>query len=65
VEGKVLVRCVITSTGDVQACQVIKSVPMLSELVLAALRTSRFEPAHYQGRAQAIQYLFTFNFKLP
>ena len=30
-----------------------------------ALRTSRFTPVHYRGKPQAIQYLFTFNFKLP
>jgi protein TonB len=64
VEGKVLVRCVITLTGEVQNCQVIKGVPMLTEIVLESLRTSRFTPVSYQGRPQAIQYLFTFNFKL-
>jgi periplasmic protein TonB len=65
VEGKVLVRCVITTAGDVQDCQVIKGVPMLTEIVLGSLRASRFTPVHYRGRPQAIQYLFTFNFKLP
>jgi protein TonB len=64
VEGKVLVRCVITQLGEVQNCQVIKGVPMLTEIVLDSLRASRFTPVHYQGRPQAIQYLFTFNFKL-
>jgi len=64
VEGKVLVRCVITVTGEVQNCQVIKGVPMLTELVLESLRTSRFTPVNYRGQPQAIQYLFTFNFKL-
>ncbi|HWO09579.1 MAG TPA: TonB family protein [Polyangiaceae bacterium] len=65
VEGKVLVRCVITTTGEVHDCQVIKSVPMLTDLVLASLRASRFTPVQYRGLPQAIQYLFTFNFKLP
>lgn len=64
VEGKVLVRCVITVTGEVRNCQVIKGVPMLTELVLASLQSSRFTPVHYRGVPQAIQYLFTFNFKL-
>lgn len=64
VEGKVLVRCVITTTGEVRNCQVIKGVPMLTELVLASLQSSRFTPVHYRGVPQAIQYLFTFNFKL-
>jgi protein TonB len=64
VEGKVLVRCVITVAGAVTNCQVIKGVPMLTEVVLASLSTSRFTPVHYRGIPQAIQYLFTFNFKL-
>jgi periplasmic protein TonB len=65
VEGKVLVRCVITVTGEVTNCQVIKGLPMLTEVVLASLGSSRFTPVHYRGVPQAIQYLFTFNFKLP
>lgn len=65
VEGKVLVRCVIQTSGEVQDCQVLKGVPMLTDVVLASLRTSRFSPVIYRGVPQAIQYLFTFNFKLP
>jgi len=65
VEGKVLVRCTITVSGEVQDCHVIKGVPMLTEVVLASLQASRFTPVHYRGSPQAIQYLFTFNFKLP
>ena len=65
VEGKVLVRCVIQTSGEVKDCQVLKGVPMLTDVVLASLRTSRFSPVIYRGLPQAIQYLFTFNFKLP
>ncbi len=65
VEGKVLVRCVLTLTGEVKDCQVLKGVPMLTERVLASLQSSRFTPVTYRGQPQAIQYLFTFNFKLP
>jgi len=65
VEGKVLVRCIITTHGEVRDCKVIKPLPMLDEVVLTALQTSRFTPVTYQGRPEAVQYLFTFNFKLP
>jgi periplasmic protein TonB len=65
VEGKLLVRCVITSTGEVQNCNIIKGLPMLDQVVLDTLRRSRFTPVNFQGRAVAVQYLFTFNFKLP
>jgi protein TonB len=65
VEGKVLVRCVVTVSGSLEQCQVIKGVPLLTEIVLAALRDMHFRPVEYLGHPQAIQYLFTYNFKLP
>jgi protein TonB len=65
VEGKVLVRCVITVQGAITDCKVIKGVPMLQEISLEALRRSRFTPVMYQGHPETVQYLFTFNFKLP
>jgi len=65
VEGKVLARCVITSAGAVQDCQLIKGVPLLTDIVLERLRESRFEPVTYQGRPQSIRYVFTYNFELP
>ena len=63
--GKVLIRCVITVAGTVKDCTVIKGVPMLDQIVLESLRDSRYTPVMYQGRPTAVQYLFTFNFKLP
>jgi protein TonB len=65
VEGKVIVRCTITLTGEAQDCKVIKGVPMLEQIVLDWLRNNRYAPATYQGRAVAVQYVLTFNFKLP
>jgi protein TonB len=64
VQGKVIVRCLITVAGEVRNCQVIKGVPMLTELVLASLQSSRFTPVHYRGVPQAVNYIFPFNFKL-
>jgi protein TonB len=65
VAGKVLVRCVITVRGTVEDCKIIKGVPMLDKITVDALLNSRFTPVLYQGRPEAVQYLFTFNFKLP
>ena len=65
VEGKVIVRCVITVDGEVRDCKVIKGVPILQDIVLETLRQSRYTPVTYQGHPEAVQYLFTFNFKLP
>ena len=65
VEGKVIVRCIITVSGEVRDCKMIKGVPILQDIVLESLRQSRFTPVSYQGHPEAVQYVFTFNFKLP
>jgi protein TonB len=65
VEGKVLVRCVITAQGAVEDCKFIKRLPMLDAIALESLQKSRFTPVMFQGHPTAVQYLFTFNFKLP
>lgn len=65
VEGKLLVRCVITVRGTVEDCKIIKGLPMLDKITVDALTASRFSPVTYQGRPVSVQYLFTFNFKLP
>jgi protein TonB len=65
VEGKVLVRCVITVTGEAIDCKIIKGVPMLDEIVLGTLSRARYAPATFQGSPVSVQYLLTFNFKLP
>jgi periplasmic protein TonB len=65
VEGKVMVRCIITTEGAVKDCKVIKGVPFLDAIAVDALSHSRFTPVMYRGAPAAVQYLFTFNFKLP
>jgi len=65
VEGKVMVRCVITVDGAVKDCKVIKGVPFLDAIAVDALSKSKFTPVMYRGQPAAVQYLFTFNFKLP
>jgi len=61
----VIVRCTIATNGAVKDCKMIKGVPILQEIVLCTLNQSRYTPVTYQGRPEAVQYVFTFNFKLP
>jgi outer membrane biosynthesis protein TonB len=49
----------------VKECKVIKGVPFLDAIAVDALSKSRFTPVMYRGQPAAVQYLFTFNFKLP
>jgi TonB family protein len=63
VEGTMLVRCVITATGSVDACEVLKGLPLADAAVLAALRARQYKPALVEGRAVSIRHLFTIKVK--
>lgn len=65
VEGKVIVRCVITERGDARDCRILKALPLLDRAAVQALLESRFAPATFRGQRVAVNYLFTFDFKLP
>lgn len=65
VEGKVLVKCVITVEGKVENCRVLRSLPWLDQEVLSALKTQRYTPVTFKGRLVPVFYMFPFNFRLP
>ena len=63
VEGTMLVRCVITATGSVESCEVLKGLPLADAAVLAALRARQYQPARIEGRAVSVRHLFTIKVK--
>lgn len=63
VGGKVVAECIITATGTIEKCQIIKSLPALDQAVLDALATWRFEPMYFVGRAVSTKYTVPFVFK--
>jgi protein TonB len=65
VEGTLLAKCVITTEGALQRCQIIKSLPFLDEPVLAALAHRRYAPVMFQGRPVNVEYVITMRFELP
>jgi len=65
IEGKVIVRCVLTTTGAVRSCRVVEPLAELDGAAVRALEASRFTPVTFQGRPTAVTYLFTFDFRLP
>jgi protein TonB len=64
VEGTVIARCVITTTGAVQNCVIVKGLPFLDEVVLAALAQRRYTPVVFNGQPINVQYTIPFRFKL-
>ena len=64
VEGKMLVQCVITVDGRLEACQVLKSLPFMDQAVLAALAQQRWTPVTFQGQPVSVVYTIPFKFVL-
>jgi TonB family protein len=64
VQGTMLVRCVITTTGTLQGCRVLQSLPYLEQPVLEALAHRRYTPVLYQGRAVNVAYVIPLRFEL-
>ena len=65
VEGPMLVRCVITSAGTVEGCEVLKGLPVADAAVLAALHVRQYRPARVEGRAVSVRHLFTIKIQQP
>jgi protein TonB len=65
VEGLMIVKCVVTISGAVRNCQVVKGLPYMDDAVLEALAHRRYTPATQGGRPVEVNYLFRINLKLP
>jgi periplasmic protein TonB len=64
VEGLMIVRCVLTVTGQVTACQVRQSVRFMDNAVVAALERRRYTPVTLVGSPVPIEVYYTFNIRL-
>jgi serine/threonine-protein kinase len=65
VEGTVVVRCTITTSGTLQNCRVLKSLPFMDKPVLEAMATRRYTPVMLRGVPQAVEYVFTLRVVKP
>ena len=59
VQGTVVAKCVITTSGALTGCRIVKGLPHMDGAVLAALAMSRYTPVVYQGRPVSVDYAFT------
>jgi TonB family protein len=63
--GQMALRCVITTHGRLERCEVLRSVPGMEAEVLSAVSTWLFEPATLDGRPVAVRYVLMFRFETP
>jgi periplasmic protein TonB len=64
VEGTMLVKCVITTSGTLRDCRIIKGLPFMDQPVLSALAQQRYTPVTFQGRPVDVEYVIPFKFKI-
>jgi periplasmic protein TonB len=65
VQGLMIVRCVVNSTGEVRDCRVVKSLPFMDRAVIRALEARRYKPARLEGKIITVDYEFRINLVLP
>lgn len=64
-EGTVIIKCIVTREGDVDACKVIKGLGLAGDKVAAALEARRYTPVKFQGRAVSVSFTFNIHVKQP
>ena len=64
VQGVVILEATITPTGEVSDVEVLRSVPLLDEAAVAAVRQWRYEPTLVDGVAVPVLMTMTVNFRL-
>ena len=57
VSGLILTKCVITTSGKLQRCRIVKGLPLMDQQVLSALSQWRYSPVMYQGKPVTVEYL--------
>jgi protein TonB len=65
VEGVVIVEATIDEDGRVADARVLRSVPLLDQAALAAVRAWRFAPTVINGRPLRVVWTTTVQFSLP
>jgi protein TonB len=64
VDATVVVKFVVTESGEVSDVTVVRGHPMFDAAVVSAVRTWRFKPAIYEGRPIRVYRVARFPFKL-
>ncbi|MBF5045480.1 MULTISPECIES: energy transducer TonB [Myxococcaceae] len=64
VEGVMVVKCVVTWTGTLEDCRIVKPLAYMEEPVLRSLATTRFAPATFEGTPINVDYTLTIQLRL-
>jgi periplasmic protein TonB len=64
VQGVVIIEATVDTQGDVAAAKVLRSVPLLDEAAVSAVRQWKYTPARLNGEPVAVLITVTVNFTL-
>jgi protein TonB len=64
VEGVVIIEAIISTTGEVQDARILKSVPLLDQAALDAVRQWRYTPSLLNGIPVPVVFTVTVQFRL-
>jgi TonB family protein len=62
IQGNVLAEIVVNESGDVSDAKVVRSIPMLDEAALQAVRNWHFAPTVVNGQSVRVRMIVTVNF---
>jgi TonB family protein len=65
IQGVVLVEVVISEAGEVKDAKVVRSIPLLDNAALRAVRHWRFDPTIVSGEPVPVRMIVTVNFTPP
>jgi protein TonB len=65
VEGLMIVRCILTRTGEVRQCEVRQSVRFMDNAVVQTLEQRRYTAVTLEGRPIEVYYTFRIRLNLP
>ncbi len=59
VEGTVIAKCTIMTSGSLESCRIIRGLPFMDKPMLDALSQRKYTPVMYNGKPVAVQYVFS------
>jgi protein TonB len=65
VQGVVIVEILVDPNGDVADVRVLRSIPLLDEAAVEAVRQWRFMPTLMNGEPRSVLLTVTVSFRLP
>lgn len=64
IQGKVIMKILISKTGEVKVVEVMKSIPELDEAAVDAVKKLKFRPGKYKGKPVEVWMRIPINFGL-